>query len=209
MEIDFSFPHNYQLSIPRETPQNPPLPHYFYPRALDHGHDGVLLLVRSSQGEEWLGTFAGGWGNLSRVYSHPDPDWFLVISGSVGFVVRADDPHSWEEAPLLPVRDALAIPTEGVIVLADDTRLVGIGRGGVEWQSPTLVWDGLTISEVKGSVVRGTGDDPANEIQPIATWEYDFRSGQATTSGTPVMVNRKQEDDGIVQRFFKYFRQRR
>lgn len=183
--IDVSFPHTYELRATIEVPQNPPMARYFYPGATDFGSDGVLVIVRPENGDEWLATFSfGHWYGHSGIYSLPgDQGTFLGVSDGVGYTVRASDPTEWEEVPILPIMSVLPVPEAGLLVLGSHTDIYGFDSRAAGWRSPRLAWDEVVITGIDGNVIRGTGYDL---VEPDgARWSYDYTTGEVTHEGGP------------------------
>jgi hypothetical protein len=168
VEVDLSFSHSYEIE---ELPELPgtgriDVPVLYFPRPKSRPeHDGLWLRVRTASGESWVGVFAFGYQSppaISRVLSSPDQNRACIISSGAAYVVKTDEPETWEQIPIVPVLDVRLIPEHQLIVFADFTRLAAYGRSGLAWRSPRVCWDGLKILNVTHDTIEGIGYDPTN-----------------------------------------------
>jgi hypothetical protein len=86
-----------------------------------------------------------------------------VIASGAGYIVRADDPRQWQPVRCIPIRNAIAIPEQDLIVFADFTRLVAYGPDGPKWESARLSSDGLEDISVHDDRLLLTGWDAATQ----------------------------------------------
>lgn len=86
----------------------------------------------------------------------PDPSRICVIARGQAYVVRADEPTSWEPVGAVPITNVLPLPSKRLLVLATFTRLVAYGETGVKWTTKRLSSDGLQISSTTDSAIHGT-----------------------------------------------------
>jgi len=163
--VDLTFPHTYQVQDRFELPGSgeSEIPTIYIPPPRNRAeHPGVWLRVRASSGRAWTGVFAYGLGGpfgFSRIMSSPDPDSVIVISKGAAYLVRADDPSSVKQLPILPVTDARAIAEHGLVIFANFSRLFAYGRDGLRWESSHLCTDSLEILSVEGRTITCSGWD--------------------------------------------------
>jgi hypothetical protein len=193
LEIDFAFPHSYEVEEIGEFPGTGKLtdPIIFFPPP-EHRpeHDGLWLKVKTEGGRTWIGVFAFSGYGLSRVVSSADPGRICVVAKGSAYVVKVDEPEIWEQIPIIPVMDVRPLIEESLLVFSDFTRLAAYGSHGLAWRSPRVCWDGLKIISVSQDTIKGTGYDPINAI----THEFlvDLKTGRSllpsplSTSGKPV-----------------------
>jgi len=83
IQVDFAFPHRYEIKEPPELPgagQNS-LPVYYFPRlGVRPERDGHWVQVVPASGLPWLGVFRGSRYTFSRLLSTPKPDQFCVVA---------------------------------------------------------------------------------------------------------------------------------
>lgn len=175
--MDATFPHLYECDRLTESPSTG-IPHYYYPGASRQGgHDGLLLELRPEAGEPWLGTFAFGDvtpKGVSGVFTTPDPDQVCVVSRGEGYLVSVSTPTNWKAVLAAPIIDVRSIPARGIIVFADYTTIAAYGQGGLYWKTLRLSWDGLRITEVTDSSIKGEFFDPSGSME---TFVVDLATG--------------------------------
>ena len=190
-----TYPHSYEIEELREIPGTGSLdfPVFYFPRPRNRPeHDGLWLKIRAENSNSWVGVFAFGHGSppaFSRLVSSPDPNKVCVVSRGAAYVVKADDPNSWEQIPTAPVLDIRAAPEHGFLIFADHTRLAAYGRDGLVWRSPRVCWDELKIVSVTPDRIDGVGSDPTNLDAP-RPFAVDVRTGRSLLS-SPVSSDRK------------------
>ncbi|MGC2162772.1 MAG: hypothetical protein WA634_12735, partial [Silvibacterium sp.] len=168
LKIDLEFPHSYKVEELPELPGTGKFdaPLLYFPRPKTRPeHDGLWLRMRSATGKSWVGCFAFGYQSppaISRIVSSPDPDKVCVVSRGTAYIVKVDEPDTWEELPIMPVIDLRVIPANQLLVLADFTRLIACGSNGLAWRSPQVCWDDLKIINVTRESIEGEGYDPIN-----------------------------------------------
>jgi hypothetical protein len=182
-EIDFTFPHTYEIEEMRELPGagKPILPIIFFPPPENRPeHDGLWLTVSAANGRTWIGVFQFGYSAppaFSRVASSPDPNRFCVIANGAGYVVKAEEPEAWEKIPVTPVLDVRAVPEQGLLVFSDFTGLAAFDRNGLAWRSPRVCRDGLKIRNISRESIEGTGCDPTSSRE--SRFIVDLKTGRS------------------------------
>src|SRR5450432_1052470 len=141
LEHDLAFPHSYEVEELPELPGSGRFDVavlYFPPPKSRPDHNGLWLKIVPATGKSWIGVFAFRFDpphGLSRVVSTPDPDRVCIVSGSAGYLVKVDNPETWEEV-VIPVLSVLSLPEHELLVLSDFTSLAAYGRNGLSWRSP-------------------------------------------------------------------------
>jgi hypothetical protein len=176
--MEATFPHSYKLELLSEV-SDFSLPHFYFPDAsMKGGNDGLLVKTCAADGQAWLGTFAFGRvtpHGLSGLYTTPNPERFCVVAKGAAYLVLANAPDIWENVRANPVIDVRAIPTHGIIVFSDFTRMWAYGSLGLKWKTGRLAWNGLTITEVTHTSIRGEFWNAPTEA--MATFLVDLVSG--------------------------------
>jgi hypothetical protein len=198
LEHDLVFPHSYEVQGLPELPGSgkfdvPVL--YFPPPKNRPDHNGLWLKMVPATGKSWIGVFKflfDSPSSFSRVVSTPDPNRVCIVSGSAGYLVKVENPESWEEV-VIPVLSVLSLPEHDLLVLTDFTGLAAYGRNGLLWRSPRLCWDELKIVKVTHNTIEGTGYDPTNSISNESRFAVEIRTGRSLltcpttfTDGKPV-----------------------
>ena len=109
--------------------------------------------------------------------SSPDPDRACIISSGAAYIVKVDEPDSWDQVPVMPVLDIRLIPDHQILVFADSTRLAAYGNSGLAWRSPRVCWDELKILNVTHDTIEGIGYDPLNDSE--SRFAVDIRTGRS------------------------------
>jgi hypothetical protein len=196
LNIDLIYPHSYEVDELREMPGTGRLdvPVLYFPRPKSRPeHDGLWLKMRAGNGKSWVGVFAFGYASppaFSRVVSTPDPDRVCIVSRGAAYIVKLDEPDSWEQIPIMPVLDLQLMPEHKLLLFADFTRLAAYGSMGLVWRSPRVCWDELKIIKVSVDTIEGVGYDPTNLGE--SRFVVDVRTGRSllpapvSTDGKPV-----------------------
>jgi hypothetical protein len=183
LQIDFTFPHAYEVEEVRELPGTGKLnvPVIFFPQPKSRPeHDGLWLRVSAASGRKWIGVFKFGYSAppvVSRVVSSPDPNRVCVLSEGAAYLVRADEPEAWERIPATPVLDVRCVLEQGLLILADFTHMAALDRNGLVWQSPRVCWDGLKIVSITSETIEGTGYDPTSSHE--SRFLVDLKTGRS------------------------------
>jgi hypothetical protein len=195
LDLDGTYSHSYEIEELQEIPGTGRLevPVFYFPRPENRPeHDGLWLKIRAETGNSWVGVFAFGYGSppaFSRLFSSPDPGKVCVVSRGAAYIVRADDPDSWEKIPIVPVLDIRATPEHGFLIFADHTRLAAYGRAGLVWRSPRVCWDELKIVTLTPDRIDGVGSDPTN-LDALRPFAVDVRTGRSLLP-SPVSTDHK------------------
>ena len=186
--FDFTFPRDYEVKMLETAP----LPHpveklYHYPMELEEGdRTGIYLRVQPKDGIPWAGFFALGFDSpqvVNAICSCPDPQWLCAVVGGYAYLVNSSDPQHWLRLEQSPVMDLRCLSEQQIILFAGFTSITAVGRAGVIWTTERLSWEGLTITEVDGAVLRGMGwDAPTDKEVPF---ELDLRTGRHTGGARP------------------------
>ena len=91
-----------------------------------------------------------------------------VVCEGQGYWIPVDHPKTFEVVDAIPIKQVLASPEAGLLVLIDNTRLTAYDKSGERWVSGDMSWDGLKDCEIRDGKVRGVGwDSPANRYVPF------------------------------------------
>jgi hypothetical protein len=170
VEINFAFPSGYEAELLFELP--PDMMRFYYPGAdRESGKDGLALKISPQSAGQWVGIFAFGYPSpqvKSGIYSCPDERTLCVVAQGRGYLVRTDDPTTWEQIRAYPIINVHPVSRNNLIVFADFTRLTAYGPAGLLWQTDELSWDSVKISKVADDLIHGFGwDAPAGKYVPF------------------------------------------
>ncbi len=174
--IDLEFAHEYEVEEFRELPGTGKLgiPLIYFPQPKTRPeHDGLWVTIHPTDGRSWTGVFQGLDTScaISRVVSTPDPERVCVVSGGLGYLVKANQPEIWEEIVVAPITDVRSLSEQALIVFADFTNLAAYTRNGLAWKTQPLCWDELKILRITASTLEGVGYE--------AEFAVDIRTGRS------------------------------
>lgn len=186
--FDFTFPRNYEVRMLGAAPPVHPVEKlYHYPVELEEGdRSGAYVRVTPQSGTPWVGFFALGFDSdqvVSQLCSTPDPDSFCVVVGGYAYVVKAGNPAEWLRVEQRPVVDMRVLSQQGLLLFAGFTSITAVGRDGIAWTTERLTWEGLTIREIKGNTLLGSGWDAL--VDKEAPFEVDLKTGKHTGGARP------------------------
>lgn len=153
-----------------------PLPHaplilparqFMYPQLVPGEEDamnrGALLIeVKPATGGSFLATCALGFHEPtlpSGLWSCPAPDDLLAVAGGYAYLVHTAAPDAAEFLPLRPVCAVLPVPGNELLLLAGFHTVLALGGEGILWQTTRLSWEGVTLGDIRGGTLHGTGWD--------------------------------------------------
>lgn len=162
MIIDLSFPHHYSVSrVDLPSGAGGTSVRYFRaPHTAAREDWSIVVEIQPAGDEPWIGVFgrdSSMANECSKIMSTPDPSVLLVIAEGQAFAVDVEDPSKVIYPRCFPVRQAISIVSQGIVVLADETDLVAIGGSGIAWESGRLVTDDLRLVSTKGDRIGATG----------------------------------------------------
>jgi hypothetical protein len=160
-----TFPHTWTASILTAPPLIAPARQYVYPQFIPGEEDamnrGALLLdIKPSTAPNFLATCALGFRNPALptgIHTCPRPDDLLALAGGYAYLIDTLNPRTSTHLPLRPVTQVLAAPSANLILLAGFHHVAAIGPSGLLWESARLSWEGVTMTEVRGNHLHGTG----------------------------------------------------
>jgi hypothetical protein len=192
IQVDFAFPHRYEIKEPPELPgagQNS-LPVYYFPRlGVRPERDGHWVQVVPASGLPWLGVFRGSRYTFSRLLSTPKPDQFCVVAEGQGYLVHAASPDEWQEIDMAPITSARPVAESGLLILTTFHMLAALGVAGLAWKSPRVCWDDLCISRADSERIEGTGHDPTSESAQMR-FSVDTKTGDSLIAAPRSMDGR-------------------
>ena len=160
-----SFAPTWTADILRSAPLIAPARQFLYPLRVPGEEDalerGALqLLVTPAHGGRFLATCALGFRDPtlpSGVFACPAPHDLLAVAGGYAYLVDTLNPETCVHLPLRPVVRVLSAPAQGLILLSGFHTIAAIGAGGLLWQTERLSWEGLTLGDIDGHTLHGTG----------------------------------------------------
>lgn len=163
---------------------------YSYPGAVRNSWvPGISVKVSPASGEEWVGNFLRGNespNGIDLCCAHPDGKRLIVVSKGTGYVVSVDDPSQWEEVPLRPILGYAFDADSRTLAMIDYTRVIGVGKEGYIWKTPSLSWDGLKDVEVRNGFLIGKGWNAATS--EFVAFEVSLSDGRHSGGSSPPII---------------------
>ncbi len=146
---------------------------------------GALLVdVRPRVGGSFLATCALGFESASlpsAVFACPGPDDLCALAGGYAYVLDTTDPARAATVPLKPVVEVRPLPEVGLLLFVGFHAIAAWGAEGMRWLSDRLSWEGVSVGEVEGWTLGGSGWDIRSDKEiPFA---LDLRTGKHTGGG--------------------------
>jgi hypothetical protein len=188
VNYSFDFPRSYEVKVLESYSLAHPLEKlYHFPAELEEGDRlGVYLRVVPQSGPAWIGFFALGFDSSQvahGVYSLPDSVSFCVVAGGYAYVVKAADPGKWEQVDQRPVVEVRVVPELKLLLFAGFTTMTAYGEAGKLWTTERLSWEGISITEIKGEKLIGTGWDALKDKD--VAFEVDLLTGKSSGGARP------------------------
>jgi hypothetical protein len=200
--FDFSFPHRWQARILPSRPAILPGRHFVYPRDAEEVERGALeVLVKpgapglaSETGEDtrinspldnaqqFLATCALGFRDPAvptGLWSAPNPDELCAVSGGYAYVIDTTAPERFTMIPYRPVLEVRPALAASVLLFVGHRSIQAWGVAGQAWESERLSDEGITITTVEDSQLRGAGWQMLTDKETQFT--LDLRTGLCVT----------------------------
>jgi hypothetical protein len=160
---------------------------FCYPGAISEAWvPGVAIRVSGITGGSWIGYFLQGKespNGAELCCAHPDGKHIVVVSRGTPYIVNAADPKDWKEIPIRPVLGYCVAENEGVLILYDYTKVVGLCANGNTWSTLSLSWDGLRSVRAVNGVVEGEGWDASKSA--YVPFRIEINTGKSTGGASP------------------------
>ncbi len=147
------------------------------PRADGQGGSG-------GSGGPFLATCSLGFKNPSMptgVWASPNADEMCAVAGGYAYLVDTTAPERVTQISLRPVTAVRVLEAEGLLLFAGFTNLVAWGADGLRWTTARLSWEGVTLGEVTGGQVHGTGWEMMSDKE--LPFSVDLRTGSHEGGG--------------------------
>jgi hypothetical protein len=161
----------------------------FYPPDIEGEIENVAhvaVQVAVEGGGRWVGVFACGFDSnkvASGLFSHPDPERICVVAAGYGYIVDTREPRLYERVIAQPVVSVYPASEAELLLFADFTNISAYDREGIAWRTERLTWEGLRITEVSSTTVRGYGWDMPKDKE--VEFAVDLKTGQHVGGTAP------------------------
>ena len=188
---DRTFPATWSAQLLTAPPLIAPARQFTLPFPVPGEEDALArgalqILVKPTPGGQFLATCALGFrdpGLPSGLWSTPTPDTLLAVAGGYGYLVPTGAPEATTHLHPRPITAVLPAPEAGLILLAGFHDVTAVGSAGTLWQTARLTWEGITLGEVRGGQLHGTGWNMQSDRDIPFT--VDLQTGQHTGGGYP------------------------
>ena len=180
--IALGFPHRWQAEILPTRPAILPARHFVYPRDAEEVERGALeVLIRpgalypgapepSHVGtwdtdpahsiQPFLATCALGFRDPAAptgLWSTPNPEEICAVSGGYAYLIDTTAPERFTMIPYRPVLEIRPAPAANLLLFVGHRSILAWGPAGEAWESEKLSDEGVTITAMEGTVLRGAG----------------------------------------------------
>lgn len=131
------------------------------------GAGGLIFEVDPGDSDPWVGLARAcgmrASGAVSGLVTTPNPEVLCVLVRGTAYMVDVTDRSYRPVAVSAPVTAAAPVLPAGLLLLATPWQVIGIGLGGVVWQSRRVAIDGLRLDEADESRLIGVADPDSAE----------------------------------------------
>jgi hypothetical protein len=161
--VDLSFPHLWRAQILPARPVILPARHFVYPRdaeEIERGALEVLIRPEADEAQPLLATCALGFRDPAvptGLWSTPNPEEICAVSGGYAYVINTTAPERFTMVSYRPVLHVRPVVDAGLLLFVGHRSIFAWGRDGKAWESEKLSDEGVTISSIEGTILRGVG----------------------------------------------------
>jgi hypothetical protein len=178
--VDLTFPHAWEAQILSTRPLILPSRHFVYPTQVEEVERGAMeVMVHPNNASEFLATCALGFRDPtvpSGVWSAPNPEDLCAVSGGYTYILHTGAPDRFSMIPYRPVLQVLPAPDAGLLLFVGHRGVLAWGADGHAWESDKLSDEGVMITGIDGTLLRGSGWNMFTDKEtPFA---LDLRTGR-------------------------------
>src|SRR6185437_3412344 len=110
--------------------------------------------------QSFLATCALGFRDATAptgLWAAPNPNQLCAVSGGYAYLIDTTAPERFTMIPYRPVLEVRVAHAAGLLLFIGHRSILAWGSTGQAWESEKLSDEGLTISSMHGSILRGTG----------------------------------------------------
>jgi hypothetical protein len=190
MISQLSFPHDYEVSILNELPENQDLfDTYYYPYgAPTPTLRGLRFMVNPGAGAKpWIGVaaFKSKFPNTEAtgIYACPNPSEFCVVTDGHAVILDSGNPTLWTNVPRVPVLDVKLLLEHQMMIFIDNARISAWGKSGLIWTTRPLALNGVRLIHADDQLIYGEAE-AANGC--IRSFQTDLQTGRCTGGCWPL-----------------------
>lgn len=178
--LDLTFPHAWNAEILPARPQILPPRHFVYPLQVEEVERGALeVLIRPGLAKApFLATCALGFRDPvvpTGVWSAPNPDELCALSGGYAYIIDTAQPERFTMLPYRPVLSVYPAAEARLLLFVGNRTILAWGERGEAWNSAKLSDEGVTVSAIEGTTLRGFGWDMFSDKE--TSFSMDLKSG--------------------------------
>ncbi|HEY6250777.1 MAG TPA: hypothetical protein VI685_12520 [Candidatus Angelobacter sp.] len=186
--VNYVFSHSYEVKVLESYALvHPAEKLHQYPSVLEEGDRSGLYLRVAQQGfATWIGFFAQGFDSTEvahGVFSCPDPDWLCVVASGYAYLVDSTNPQHWIQVEQRPVAEVRTVPELKLLLFTGFTSITALGESQKLWTTERLSWEGIYVTDIHGSCLRGTGWDAIADKE--VAFEVDLLTGKSEGGARP------------------------
>ena len=143
---------------------------------------GALYVAVKAAGGSFLLQCALGFTDPAMprgVWRCPAEDEICVVAGGYAYLGKVGDPAKCVLLDLKPV--VQVIEAAGLLVFVAFQRMIAWGRDGLAWETGRLSWEGVRVTSVAETEIRGLGWDLMADVE--REFVVDLRTGAHTGGG--------------------------
>ncbi len=114
------------------------------------------------------------------LWSAPNPDEICAVAGGYAYIVDTNAPEHFTMIPYRPVLRVLSAVDAGLLLFVGHHSILAWGRDGQAWESEKLSDEGITITAIEGSLLRGSGWEMRSDKE--TAFALNLRSGERLDS---------------------------
>jgi hypothetical protein len=177
--VDKSFPSSWKAEVLASRPVILPPRSFVYPREAEEVERGALeALVRPDSSQPFLATCAVGFLDPAAptgIWSAPKPEELCAVSGGYAYLIDTSAPESFTMIPYRPVLEVRVACEQGLLLFVGHRSILAWGAQGAAWESTRLSDEGVTITAIEGSTLRGLGWQMMTDKE--TSFALDLRTG--------------------------------
>jgi hypothetical protein len=178
--VDVTFPHLWQAEILATRPLILPPRHFVYPAQAEEIERGALeVIVRAVESAQpFLATCALGFRDPavpSGIWSCPNPEEICAVAGGYAYVIRTSAPERFTMIPFRPVLEVQPLVAQRLLLFTGHHAILAWGADGQAWQSGKLSDEGVAITAIDATRLRGKGWNMMTDKETAFT--LDLRTG--------------------------------
>lgn len=179
MQINLEFKHNYDLDLDFELSGREKEKIFYFPGAKEGGRGGLQVKIKPHKANAWIGIFSStfGHGSAMGVYSCPDENQLCVVYFGTAYIGNVNDPKSWREISVWPVKQVILNVANNLLLFVDDTEITAFGEKGEVWRT-RVGWDDAKVTETKSDVLIGQAYNPIDSKYPIDNFHVNIKTGK-------------------------------